>query len=118
MNMRIVNLTSNLILADNAKIADSFFSRLKGLLGTKQLLPGEGLVIKPCNSVHTFGMNYAIDVVFTAADHRVVKTVPDLAPGKLALCGASSYVIELPAGTLASTATAVGDYLELIADQG
>lgn len=115
--MRIINSTNKLILADKASLADSFFARLKGLLGTKQMLSGEGLVIKPCNSVHTFGMNYAIDVVFIAADHRVVKTVPDLAPGKLAACGSSSYVVELPAGTLAGTGTVVGDYLELIDDK-
>lgn len=111
--MEIANVTKGKILADRARAADSFFTRLRGLLGTRGLPAGEGLVIRPCNSVHTFGMSYAIDVVFAAADHRVVRTVAGLAPGRLAACRGSRYVVELPAGTLAATGTAAGDVLAL-----
>lgn len=109
--MEIVNLTTGQTLAGEARLADSFFTRLRGLLGSKSLPEGAGLVIKPCGSVHTFGMNYAIDVVFAAADNRVLKAVPYLAPGRLAACAGSRYVIELPAGTAAKTGTVPGDML-------
>lgn len=113
MAMLIGNMSKDTVLASRARLADSFFTRLKGLLGTKGLEAGEGLVIRPCGSVHTFGMKYAIDVVFAAADHRVLKTVPGLGPGRMAACGGSRYVVELPAGTLAATATEAGDFLTL-----
>ncbi|MDR3559886.1 MAG: DUF192 domain-containing protein [Negativicutes bacterium] len=111
--MIIMNLTNNKILARHAWVADSFFTRLKGLLGKDRLLTGEALVIRPCNSVHTFGMRYAIDVIFADADHRVVKLVSCLGPGKMAGCLAGRYVVELPAGTLALDGTAVGHSLRI-----
>lgn len=111
--MQITNLTQNKILARHASIADNFFARLKGLLGTKSLLAGEALLIRPCNSVHTFGMNYAIDVIFADADNRVVRTVAGLVPGRLAMCRKARYVVELPAGTLARSETVMGDILGL-----
>lgn len=111
--MRITNLTQNSLLANDARLADTFFSRLKGLLGTRRMLAGEGLVIRPCNSVHTFGMNYAIDVVFADAGHCVVKTVARLEPGRAVMCWDGRYAVELPAGTLAMTGTVIGDCLEL-----
>jgi uncharacterized membrane protein (UPF0127 family) len=113
ITMIIGNKTKDSVLASRARLADNFFTRLRGLLGTKGLESGEGLVIRPCSSVHTFFMGYAIDVVFVGADHRVLKTVPDLVPGRLAACLGSRYVIELPAGTLAATATEAGDWLTL-----
>ncbi len=111
--MEIVNVTTGKTLARDARLADSFFTRLKGLLGTKSLLAGEGLVIRPCSGIHTFGMNYSIDVVFAAADDRVARTATCLEPGRLLACHGSRYVIELPAGTLARTGTQPGDYLRL-----
>jgi uncharacterized membrane protein (UPF0127 family) len=111
--MQIANITRNCLLANDARLADSFFTRLKGLLGARRLLTGEGLIIRPCNSVHTFGMKYAIDVVFADAGHRVLKTVASLEPGKAAMCRDGRYVVELPAGALAMSGTVIGDYLEL-----
>lgn len=111
--MEIVNVSTGKTLARDARLADGFFSRLKGLLGTKSLLAGEGLVIRPCNSIHTFGMNYSIDVVFAAADDRVAHMATCLEPGRLMACRGSRYVIELPAGTLVRTGTKPGDHLRL-----
>ena len=45
-------------------LASSWWSRMRGLLGRPQLLPGEGLKIVPCNSIHCFFMAVPIDVVF------------------------------------------------------
>lgn len=111
--MEIVNLTTGKTLARDARVADSFLTRLKGLLGTRCLPAGEGMVIRPCNSVHTFGMKYPIDVVFADAAGRVLKTVTFLEPWRMAACGGSRYVVELPPGTLAGTGTVPGDQLAL-----
>ena len=112
--MELINLSQDKRLATNLEVADTFFSRLKGLLGTSALPEGKGLMIKPCDSVHTFGMNYAIDVVFADAEDKVLKLAPDLKPGKVSMCsGGCRYVVELPAGTIARTGTTVGDCLKI-----
>jgi len=112
--MQIMNVTKNKLLVSELRVADTFLSRLKGLLGKAGLQPGEGLLIRPCNSVHTIGMRFTIDIIFADANHRVVKTVSDLGPGKATMCRPGCYVVELPAGVLAATGTVVGDYLSQI----
>lgn len=111
--MRIRNATRQEVLAEEAMAADNFWRRLKGLLGTKHLAPGAGLVIRPCSSVHTFGMNYAIDVLFVNREDIVTKIVSYMKPGHLAADWGSRYVIELPAGTAAVTGIQAGDRIEL-----
>jgi uncharacterized protein len=111
--MNIANITKHTILARQARVADSFFSRLKGLLGSDALPADTALVIRPCNSVHTFGMRYPIDVIFANAEHRVIKTVTGMGPGKVAFCRSGRYTVELPAGTLDRDGTEAGDQLAL-----
>jgi uncharacterized protein len=81
--------------------ASTFLQRLKGLLGTQRLAFNQGLYIARCNSVHTFFMRYAIDVVFVDAHHRVRKVVPALKPWRAAACWRASAVLELAAGAAA-----------------
>ena len=114
--MTIKNMTQNNILALNVVLADTFLTRLKGLLATKQLETGKGLVIRPCSSIHTVGMNYDIDVVFVGSDDNVLKVVSNMPANRFALCRKSSYIIELPAGTIEATVTTVGDKISLIYD--
>lgn len=113
IGMEVVNLTTGKTLARNARLAAGFFSRLRGLLGTKCLAAGEGLVIRPCDGIHTFGMNYPIDVVFADGDGKVTQTAAWLGPRRMMVCRGSRYVVELPPGTLTETGTAAGDYLRL-----
>lgn len=107
--MIIRNITQNTIIASDAGLADNFITRLKGLLGTNQLDTGRALIIRPCNSIHTFGMKYAIDVVFIDKQDSIVKIIQDMPAGRFSLCSGSSYVVELPAGTIKATGTVVGD---------
>lgn len=114
--MIIKNITQNTIIAYKGILANTFFTRLKGLLGTKNLDEGTGLIIRPCNSIHTVGMKYAIDVVFLDKQDRIVKVINAMPAGKFSLCSGSSYVIELPAGTIEATGTVVGDKISLTVD--
>ena len=93
---------SGVVVADRLRSADTHWTRLRGLLGTSGLAPGDGLWIRPCRQVHMFGMRYPIDVVFLDDGLDVVHTIPALAPWAVSprVDGATS-VIELPAGTLA-----------------
>ncbi|HEY5997648.1 MAG TPA: DUF192 domain-containing protein [Candidatus Deferrimicrobiaceae bacterium] len=108
----VVNQTRNVLLADRARSATGFFRRLKGLLGTRSLHPGDALWISPCDSVHTLGMRYALDVLFVDGSGVVVGCCPGLRPFRFSpryrkSCG----VLELPAGTLSRTGTVPGDQL-------
>lgn len=112
--MHIINRTRGAALAREAGIAGTWFARLKGLLGKKSLKAGEGLVLTPCNAIHTCFMRFAIDVVFINAYGRVLKVDEDLAPFRFsAQVKGAARVVELPAGTLRQSGTEVGDILEI-----
>lgn len=92
------------VLAEQLAVADTHWTRLRGLLGTRGLPQGEGLWIRPCRQVHMFGMRYAIDVVFLDDAARVVGLTAELAPWRVSpLVRAAASVLELPAGTIART---------------
>lgn len=78
--------------------ADSFLARLRGLLFAPPLPPGEGLLLVPCNSVHTAFMRHPIDVVFLDRAGRIEKIVPQLKPWRAAGCLAAYQTLELAAG--------------------
>jgi uncharacterized membrane protein (UPF0127 family) len=108
----IVNVTRQTLLADALEVADCGPRRRKGLLGRKCLSPGEGLWIIPCEAVHTFGMQFPIDVVFLDRKNQVVKTRSNVRPGRLSACLSARSVVELPWGTVLSTQTKRGDKVE------
>jgi uncharacterized membrane protein (UPF0127 family) len=113
--MQIINRSRNAILAQNAALADTPFTRIRGLLGKKELKPGEGLIISPCNSVHSFFMRFTIDVLFLDKEWRVIKTLPNFKPFRLSpIYFRAHLAIELPSGTVDSTHTHPGDTLALI----
>ena len=112
--LKLVNQTKRTVVAENLRIADTFFNRLRGLLGTSVLPAGEALLIRPCNNIHMFGMKYSIDVAFVDDTDHVLKTVEALRPGRFACCSEARYVVEMPCGTLLATGTAMGDLLKVI----
>jgi uncharacterized protein len=113
---RVVNRSRGTVLADQAGVARSWWARGKGLLGRHGLPEGGGLIIDPCSSIHTWFMAFPIDVVFVAADGRVVRTAHALRPWRFGpFARQVRYVVELPAGALARSGTQADDYLELVA---
>jgi len=113
--MQIANKTKNTILAQNAVIADTILKRMKGLLGRKDFKEGEALVLKPCNSIHTFFMSFAIDVVFVDSNNKVVKAISAMTPFRLSrIYFKARLAIELPVGTISKTTTQPNDLLQLL----
>lgn len=112
--MKIINKTKNIILAEEIIIADSLFARMKGLLGRKEIKKGQALILKPCNSIHTFFMHFPIDVIFIGKDNHVVKAISSIRPFSLSgIYFASTYAIELPTDTVEFTHTAKNDLIEI-----
>jgi uncharacterized membrane protein (UPF0127 family) len=113
--VRIVNTTRGLELAANAQRADTFLTRLVGLLGRSSLKTGEALVIEPCSSVHTAFMRFTIDVVFIDKARHVVRVAPNMRPFRIGgLFSGARAVIELPKGTIEASGTARGDDLAFL----
>lgn len=112
---RVINRARGTVLAEQAETARTWWTRGKGLLGRKGLPTGGGLIIEPCSSIHTWFMAFPIDVAFVAADGRVVRTAPALAPWRFGpLARGVRYVVELPAGALAASGTVADDYLDIL----
>lgn len=62
---------------------------------------GEGLLIRPCNSIHMFFMRFPIDAIFLDDDFRIIKLVKGLAPGRIVgTVPKANQVIEVQAGNL------------------
>jgi uncharacterized membrane protein (UPF0127 family) len=94
--------------------ARSFWSRLQGLLGVKSIQAGEGLLIVPCRSVHTFFMQFPIDVCFLSPDGVVVHLIPNLKPFRLTgLVWGASMTLEASVGWIRDHQVREGDQLEL-----
>lgn len=110
--LRIRNLTRNVVLMEAAEVADTSAKRRTGLLKHERLAPGEGLWIAPCEAVHTFGMKFPIDVLFLSRGRKVLKVRENMVKGRMAFCLRAYSVLELPAGTVSATGAAVGDQLE------
>jgi len=98
------------MIASHARIANSFITRLVGLLKTPSLAAGEGLYIAPCTQIHMFGMKYAIDVVFMDKQGQVVGLCQKIEPGQISpLFSRAFSCIEIPPGTISATRTETGD---------
>lgn len=112
--MPVINLTKKTWLATKVRKADSFLTRLVGLLKRTTLGPEEALWLIPSKGIHTVGMKFPIDVVFLNRENVVLGIISGLLPYRMSgvqLRGHS--VLELPKGTLKKSLTEVGDQLEI-----
>ena len=110
--MKIYHDATGQCLAERVTLANTFWTRLRGLIGRRRLAPTEALWLRPCNGVHTFWMLFAIDVIFLDRELRVVKLIENLRPFRATLPhGQARSVLELPAHTIARAALKVGDQL-------
>ena len=103
------------VVCERCFVAGSFFARSRGLLGRRELPPGEGLLLRPAGSIHMFFMRFAIDTVFLDRDLRVVGVAANLRPWRMAGRRRAKATLELAAGEAARAGVTAGDVL-LLAD--
>jgi uncharacterized protein len=112
----VFNLTKHVVVASEIVRADSWWPRMKGLLGcsASDLAGGKGLWIEPCQGIHTIGMSFPIDVAYLDATGCVLRLYFSLRPYRLAAWKfRARSVLELAPGTLSNSGTTVGDVIEL-----
>ncbi|MCG3208744.1 MAG: hypothetical protein FOGNACKC_02356 [Anaerolineae bacterium] len=111
--MRVLNQTRHIALISRGRLANTFWTRLRGLLGTDALQHGEGLILAGEKSIHTLFMRFPIDVVYVDKDYSVIRTTPNMVPYRLGpFVARSAYVLEMPVGVITQTSTQVGDQLK------
>ncbi|HEX5217321.1 MAG TPA: DUF192 domain-containing protein [Vicinamibacterales bacterium] len=101
------------VLASTIEPAFDSKTRNRGLLGRDRLADGTALIIAPSNSVHTFGMRFAIDLIYAARDGRVVKIRAAVPRSRISLALGAFAVIEMAAGSAEKAGLRAGDRLVL-----
>jgi uncharacterized membrane protein (UPF0127 family) len=87
-------------------------SRRRGLLGRAGIGEGEVLIIAPSSAVHTFRMQFPIDLVYADRDGRVLKLAESVTPNRLSGAWGAFCVIEMAQGAIAKAGLEKGDRLE------
>lgn len=95
-------------VCERCQVADRFWTRLRGLLGRRDLPHGEGMLFRPGGSVHMFFMRFPLDVVFLDRDLRVLGVAAGLRPWRLAGRRGAKVTLELAAGEAARRGVADG----------
>ena len=116
------NQTRQAYLATALAVADTHWTRLRGLLGIRSgdFRNGSGLWIVPSHGVHTLGMGFPIDVVYLDRAMTVIHVQGDVQPWRFTpVRTQAASVLELPCRTAADTRTSVGDKIQItIANDG
>jgi uncharacterized membrane protein (UPF0127 family) len=117
---KLIRASDQVCIVNDLKVADSYFKRLKGLIGTKKFVAGDGLLFPNCNSVHMLMMSIPIDVVFlkTTNNHignnwEILGVRHQLKPWKLLPVSefGADDALELPVGVVQSLSLKKGDWL-------
>lgn len=98
-------------LCERCLVAARPFARMKGLLGRAGLGPGEGLLLRPGGSIHTWFMRFPIDAVFLDEEMRVLRVATGVKPWRLAGCRGARAVLELSSGECERRGVRPGDRL-------
>jgi uncharacterized membrane protein (UPF0127 family) len=108
---RLLNQRTARILAASLEPAFDSRTRRRGLLGRAALERDAALILAPCSSIHTFFMQFPIDVAFVARDGRVLHLRERMGPWRISGAVRAFAAVELEAGAIARTGTRCGDVL-------
>src|SRR5271169_542128 len=114
------NRTRNTYLATHLSVAETHWSRLRGLMlkDAATFPAGDGLWIVPSRGVHTLAMRFPIDVLYLDTNKLVVHVEQNLKPWRVARVNMRTVsVLELPGNTLQSSGTMIGDESEIALGQ-
>ena len=101
------------VACDRCVVAGSPSSRMRGLLGRRSLDGGEGLLLRPASSIHTWFMRFPIDAVFLGGDGEILRVAGGVRPWRVAAQPGARAVLELASGECARRGLRPGDRLIL-----
>ena len=104
------------IVARTIETAFDSPTRNRGLLGRSGLADNHALILAPCSSIHTFFMQFAIDVAFVDREGAVLRVREELVPWRLQIAFGAFAVIEFASGSLDRSDTRAGDRLYVAAE--
>lgn len=111
--MKVIHKKTQFILGEDVKLANTFSSRLIGLMFAKEMI-GDGLILDPGNSIHNCFVRFPIDVIFMDADNKVVKIIRSFKPWRFSwIYFKARRTLELPEGKIPESVQ-VGDELEVL----
>lgn len=110
----LINLGTRGVIASTLEAAFDSSSRRRGLLGRDSLAENAALVIAPCNSVHTFFMRFAIDVMFVDRSGTVLKVRHAVPAWRMSGTLGAFAVIEMASGALRKTGTHARDVVTIV----
>ena len=111
--LTVRNKTRGSLMGSRIRVADTFLTRLRGLLFSERLGSGEGLWILPCSSIHSIGMRFEFDALFLGPGGKVVGQYERFRRNCISrVFWNARGVLELPAGTIERTGTEVGDEIQ------
>jgi uncharacterized protein len=99
------------VVCEECLVADRPLARMRGLLGRTDLPRGEGVLLRPAASIHTFFMRFPIDAVFVDKEGTVVGVEHGLKPWRTARRRGAHAVLELAAGEADARGLAAGQQL-------
>ena len=106
---------NNRVILENIIIARDFFTRFRGLMLKKNLSGSEGMLLTPCNGIHTLFMRFPIDVVFLDSEYTVIKIIPDMKPNRFSpFVKGASHVLEIAANSSETHDIKEGDRLSIV----
>lgn len=113
--MIVKNADRDTVLGEAIEVASTAVKRVKGLLGRQCLEAGAGLLFKHCSSLHTFFMQFPVDILFIDRRGKVLKAASGVRPFKVVAAPfRAQYALELPTGAIESSATRVGDHIDFL----
>lgn len=110
--MKLMDKHSNRVVAQEVRIAKNFLARMRGLLGTDRIGQDTAFLIPKCQGVHTYGMRYAIDVIYLDHSNKILEIREALDPNQRGpVIWSARAVIEMEAGTATRQGLQVGQTL-------
>jgi uncharacterized membrane protein (UPF0127 family) len=108
---RLLDRDSGAVVVEALEVANTFWSRLKGLQFRAPLAAGAGLLLVPCSSIHTFWMRFSLDVLFLSHQGRVLNVRSGVRPWRIVAAVQGTHaILEVPAG---NATVAAGSRLQL-----
>lgn len=89
------------LVATNVQVANNPYTRVMGLMFKSSMNGMGGLLLNPCNSIHTFFMRFPIDVIFISKEDVVIEVKRSLAPWRMTwIYFKARKTLELPSGSI------------------